>query len=95
LKKYAGVNLKKIAVILFWAVVIVAAVVRISGQQIKINRYKSELAELNATKNELEESQVELATQTDLSASDEYIENVARTKLGYVRSDEVVFKKAD
>ncbi len=95
MKNIADINFKKIAAIAFWTVIVLFAVVRISSQQIKINRYNAEVAMLDESIENLEAREIELETQADIYSSDEYIEEIARTRLGYVRSDEVVFKKAD
>ncbi len=95
MKNIADINFKKIAAIVFWTVIVLFAVVRISSQQIKINRYNAEVAMLDESIENLEAREIELETQADIYSSDEYIEEIARTRLGYVRSDEVVFKKAD
>ena len=88
-------DLKKIALLLCWVVFILFAVVRLTAQQIKINDYNSQYSELKGSVGELEERALEIETQAELYSSDEYIEEIARTKLGYVRSDEIVFKRAD
>ncbi len=95
MKNIADINFKKIAAIVFWTVIVLFAVVRISSQQVKINRYNAEVAMLDESIENLEAREIELETQADIYSSDEYIEEIARTRLGYVRSDEVVFKKAD
>lgn len=95
MRNISAVNIKRIAVIAFWLAVVVFAIVRISSQQVKINRYNAEIAVLDESIDELKAKEVELETQADIYSTDEYIEEIARTRLGYVRSDEVVFKKAD
>jgi cell division protein FtsB len=88
-------DFKRLAVAVAWTGVIIFAAFQIVSQQIQINDYKSQIAKLDDSVKTLEERKSELETQSDLYSSDEYIESVARTKLGYVRSDEVVFKQAE
>ena len=88
-------DVKRIAVLIFWVVFIVFAAARIVTQQIKINKYNAQYSELSNSVGELSERASELETQAELYSSDEYIEEIARTQLGYVRSDEIVFKRAD
>ena len=88
-------DVKKIAVLICWAIFIIFAIVRIVSQQGKIRDYSTQYSELTRSVEELDERATELATQAELYLSDDYIEEIARTKLGYVRSDEIVFKRAD
>ena len=88
-------DVKKIAVLLCWVVFILFATVRIVSQQVKINNYNMQYSQLKSSVDELSERASELETQAELYSSDEYIEEIARTKLGYVRSDEIVFRRAD
>ena len=88
-------DVKKIAVLICWVAFIMFASVRVVSQQIKINNYNAQYSELTNSVEELAERAAELETQAELYSSDEYIEEIARTQLGYVRSDEIVFKRAD
>lgn len=88
-------NLKRVLILFFWAAVVVFAAVSFVSQQIKINAYNEQIARLDESVATLTEYATELETQSDLYSSDEYIAELARTRLGYVRSDEVVFRKAE
>ena len=88
-------RLRKIVITLFWVTVVSLALWRVAVQQIKINEYSKEYSRLDNSVDELQERVNELETQADLYSSDEYIEEVARTRLGLIRSDEIVFKEAD
>lgn len=95
MKNVSRPALKRAAVLIFWAAVISFALVRVISQQIKINDYKAQIARLDESLTTLNERKAELETQSDLYSTDEYIEEIARTRLGYVRSDEIVFKRAE
>ena len=88
-------RLRKIVITLFWVTVVSFALWRVAVQQIKINEYSKEYSRLDNSVDELKERVNELETQADLYSSDEYIEEVARTRLGLIRSDEIVFKEAE
>lgn len=88
-------RLRKIVITLFWVTIVSLALWRVVVQQIKISEYTKEYTRLDNSVDELKERVSELETQADLYSSDEYIEEVARTRLGLIRSDEIVFKEAD
>lgn len=95
MKNVSNPVLKRAVVLIFWIAVISFALMRVISQQIKINDYKAQIENLNESLTTLNERKTELETQSDLYSSDEYIEEIARTRLGYVRSDEIVFKRAE
>ncbi len=95
MKNASNPVLKRTVTLIFWIAVISFALVRVISQQIKINDYKAQIANLDESLTTLGERKAELDTQSDLYSSDEYIEEIARTRLGYVRSDEIVFKRAE
>ena len=88
-------RLRKIVITLFWVTVVSFTLWRVAVQQIKINEYSKEYSRLDNSVDELKERVNELETQADLYSSDEHIEEVARTRLGLIRSDEIVFKEAE
>ena len=77
-----------------WGIVITIAVIWLISQQIKINEYQAEIADLKKEEDISKERISELETMTAMSRSDEYIEREAR-KRGYVLYDEVIFKEAN
>lgn len=95
LKNVSRPVLKRAATLVFRIALISFALVRIISQQIKINDYKAQIARFDESIATLTERKTELENSSDLYSSDEYIEEIARTRLGYVRSDEVVFKRAE
>ncbi|MDD3765868.1 MAG: septum formation initiator family protein [Eubacteriales bacterium] len=60
-------------------------------QQIEIFKSKKKLAEINAEIAYQKEIQEDLLKQKELINSPEYMENLARTELGYARPDEIIF----
>lgn len=77
-----------------WGVVIAIVLIWMTAQQIKINDYKAELAELSEAEMNNQERISELETMDEVYLSDEYIEREAR-KRGFVHPDDVIFKEAD
>lgn len=55
----------------------------------------AEIEELQAQVDEQEQLQEELAKESEYINSDDYIEQIARDKLGLVNDNEIVFKKQD
>ncbi|MGM9550686.1 MAG: septum formation initiator family protein [Clostridia bacterium] len=80
---------------IFWGIVIACTVACVVSQQLTINKKKAEVARLEESIDAMNERKLELETQENTYMSDEYIEDIARERLGYVRSDEVVFRDAD
>ena len=86
-KPKKGINIKKVIFVLF----IFYFVYTICDQQIKINKYNSQITMYNKdieSKKELTQYYEE--KKADVS-SDEYIEQVAREKLGLVKPYEKIF----
>lgn len=94
LKNVVRPEFKRAVKLVLWTAVFVFAAVRIVSQQIKINDFKGRIATLEESVTQLGERKAELEAQSDLYSSDEYIEEAARMRLGYVRSDEVIFRRA-
>lgn len=55
----------------------------------------AEIEELQAQVDEQEQLKEELAKESEYINSDDYIEQIARDKLGLVNDNEIVFKKQD
>ncbi len=90
-----GISLNKKVRWIFWGIVIACAVTTVVSQQITINKKKAEVDRLDASIEAMNERKAELETQENTYMSDEFIEDVARERLGYVRSDEVVFRETE
>lgn len=56
-----------------------------------INENKNLIAELNSQIEQEKERQAEVDHMRENSSSDEYIEKVARDRLGMIKNDEIVF----
>lgn len=56
---------------------------------------KTELTRLNEQIEEQRERELDIANLSEYSKSKEYIEDIAREKLGLVYKDEILFKKDD
>lgn len=66
-------------------------IIRGISVQPEINANKQTIAELNAQIEAEKERQTEVDRMRENSDTDEYIEQVARDRLGMVKSDEIVF----
>ncbi len=80
----------------FWvilsAVLLVAGIFLYAAQQRYIDRQQAMLEELRAQKAALVEENEALQRKIDFSYTDEFIEREARSKLGLVREDEILFE---
>ena len=65
----------------------------IVSQQSVLDRNIEKNAELQKNIVEIQQRIEELEDEKSMLGSDEYVEKQAREKLGYVKSDETVFKK--
>lgn len=63
----------------------------ICGQQSRLSSLNSSIAETSAKIQQKQQEAAEIDDATELYASDEFVERVARNSLGFVRSDETVF----
>ena len=83
----------------FWgwlfAVFFVAALAVYGAQQRYMNRQKALIEQLNAQKAQLTAENEELQRRIDFTYTDEYIEREARSKLGLIREDEILFEAND
>ena len=78
--------------LLFSAVVIYCVITMIS-QQTEINEQKKTLESLAGIEEELQGQIENLQNEVDYMGTDEYIERVARNKLGMIKKEETVFKE--
>lgn len=76
----------------FWIAVAAISVIWMISQQVTINKYTAEVAELKEEKLRLKEINDELSTSGELT--EEEFEREAR-KYGYVRPEEVILKEAE
>lgn len=75
----------------FMSFIVVYVLYAFIQQQFALNNYNREISSL---KSDIEEMENELTKLNDLESvykSDEFIERVARERLGFVRSDETLF----
>lgn len=73
----------------------VAALAVYCAQQRYMSRQQALLDELNAQKATLTAENEELQRKIDFTYTDEYIEREARSKLGLIREDEILFESND
>ncbi|MBS7297892.1 MAG: septum formation initiator family protein [Eubacteriales bacterium] len=73
------------------ALAAIVMIIRGISIQPEINQNKQEIAELENEIEAAKEEQAEVDKMRENADSDEYIEKVARDKLGMVKNDEIVF----
>lgn len=73
------------------AVISLIMVSRGISVQPEINRDKAKIAELNAQIEQEKQHQAEVDEMNADENNDEYIEKIARERLGMIKSDEIVF----
>ena len=83
----------------FWgwlfAALFVAVLAVYCAQQRYMNRQQALIDELSAQKALLTAENEELQRKIDFTYTDEYIEREARSKLGLIREDEILFESND
>ena len=83
----------------FWgwlfAAFFVAVLAVYCAQQRYMNRQQALIDELSAQKALLTAENEELQRKIDFTYTDEYIEREARSKLGLIREDEILFESND
>ena len=83
----------------FWGWLFVAFFVAVlavyCAQQRYMNRQQALIDELSAQKALLTAENEELQRKIDFTYTDEYIEREARSKLGLIREDEILFESKD
>ena len=88
----------KIAMILITIVVIVLTIVvgyRVYNLKVQLNENKEKIESLNKEYAEEEKRKEEIAEYQKYTQTDEFVEDVAREKLGLVHDDEIVFIKEE
>ena len=88
----------KIAMILITIVVIVLTIVvgyRVYNLKVQLNENKEKIESLNKEYAEEEKRKKEIAEYQEYTQTDEFVEDVAREKLGLVYDDEIVFIKEE
>lgn len=65
------------------------------GMKASLKEKEAQIEELQAQVDEQQQRQEELVKESEYIKSDDYIEEVARDKLGLVHDNEIVFKKQD
>ncbi len=65
------------------------------GMKASLREKNEQIEELQAQVKEQEEIQENLVKESEYIKSDDYIEEIARDKLGLVHDNEIVFKKQD
>ena len=83
----------------FWGLLFVlfflAVTIVYFAQQRYMARQQALIDQLNAEKARLLQQNEELQRQIDFTYTDEYIEREARSKLGLIKSDEILFESND
>ena len=90
-KKAIPMVKKTVSVGVLCAVVALIMIIRGIGTQPDINANKQVIAELEAKIEAEKEYQAEVDRLQENADSDEYIEKIARDRLGMVKSDEILF----
>lgn len=78
-----------------FGIITIYAVVMIIVQQVQLKEQKVLLGELEEKKQSLTEKIEQLESEFEYMTTDEYIERTARDRLGMVKEDEIVFRRAD
>jgi cell division protein FtsB len=78
--------LAKVAIVVF----LVFAILAIASMQMKLNEVKAEKLRLQNEINEYEESIENIENQLSLNFDDDYVEQIARDKLGLCYPDEIL-----
>ncbi len=81
-------------IIAFTAICLVGIVFGCLDLEKKINAYEKEIKEITQEVSELEKTNKDLQKQMDEMNTDEYIERIARERLGMVRKGEYVLKQS-
>ena len=86
------------SMILITIVVIVLTIIvgyRVYNMKIELNENKEKIESLNKEYAEEEKRKEEIAEYQEYTQTDEFVEDVAREKLGLVHDDEIVFIKEE
>lgn len=88
----------RMSMILITIVVIVLTIIvgyRVYNMKIELNENKEKIESLNKEYAEEEKRKEEIAEYQEYTQTDEFVEDVAREKLGLVYDDEIVFIKEE
>ena len=88
----------RMSMILITIVVIVLTIIvgyRVYNMKIELNENKEKIESLNKEYAEEEKRKEEIAEYQEYTQTDEFVEDVAREKLGLVHDDEIVFIKEE
>ena len=88
----------RMSMILITIVVIVLTIIvgyRVYNMKIELNENKEKIESLNKEYAEEEKRKEEIAEYQEYTQTDEFVEDVAREKLGLVYEDEIVFVKEE
>ncbi len=87
--------IKRFGIIIAFGIAAVSAVFVLISQQSKLDEVNKRNEELQAQMAALEDEAGDLEAELEHAGSDEYSEDAARDKLGWVKDDELVFKESD
>ncbi len=76
--------------IIFWLIIIISFAITIFIQYIRYNEYCIKEAEVIKQIEEANKEALELNKDAEYYTSDEFIEKIAREKLGFIRDDEII-----
>lgn len=93
--KKEKVNFKKILIISVFIIAFAYPLLYIGTQKLSIEKYKDEVTELETTIKKNEEIAKNISDEIENSASEEFIEKMARENLKMVKKDEIVYVKID
>ncbi len=87
--------IKRFGIIIAFGIAAVSAVFVLISQQSKLDEVNKRNEELQAQMAALEDEAGDLEAELEHAGSDEYSEDAARDKLGWVKDDELVFKEGE
>ncbi len=94
-KKKSQNRLSMILAVLVMLVILVVVAIRSFSLQKKLDEYNAKKDELTSQIAQEEKRTEEIEKYGKYTQTDEYVEEVARDKLGLVKDDEIIFKNED
>ena len=85
--------IKKYLKWIIFTIIVISAIIAIIKLQIQIKDQKELVYNFQADEQELAEKIERLESEIEYMKTDEYIERVARNKLGMVKKNEIVFQQ--
>ena len=92
-KRSRSVKMPFVAILVVFLLVVMT--VQMSSLYSRYNKYREKEASLSSELEAQEERKQDLLDYENYTKSDKYIENTARSKLGLVYDDEMIFREKD